>query len=69
MNVPVTCRGGLHPPSHQLRLSMKKCSSIEILLAISQDLTLTRHSIEPSEIENCCINLVIHLQSPLGFHQ
>jgi hypothetical protein len=20
MNVPVTCRGGLHPPSHKLRL-------------------------------------------------
>jgi hypothetical protein len=20
MNVPVTCRGGLYPPSHQLRL-------------------------------------------------
>jgi hypothetical protein len=23
MNVPVTCRGGLHPPSHQLRLSIE----------------------------------------------
>jgi hypothetical protein len=22
MNVPVTCRGGLHPPKHQLRLSV-----------------------------------------------
>jgi hypothetical protein len=22
MNVPVTCRGGLHPPTHQLRLSI-----------------------------------------------
>jgi hypothetical protein len=22
MNVPVTCRGGLHPPRHQLRLSI-----------------------------------------------
>jgi hypothetical protein len=23
MNVPVTCRGGLHPPSHQLRRSIE----------------------------------------------
>jgi hypothetical protein len=23
MNVTVTCRGGLHPPSHQLRLSIE----------------------------------------------
>jgi hypothetical protein len=23
MSVPVTCRGGLHPPSHQLRLSIE----------------------------------------------
>jgi hypothetical protein len=22
MNLPVTCRGGLHPPSHKLRLSI-----------------------------------------------
>ncbi len=23
MNVPVICRGGLHPPSHQLQLSIE----------------------------------------------
>jgi hypothetical protein len=23
MNVPVTCRGGLHPPSHKLQLSIE----------------------------------------------
>jgi hypothetical protein len=30
MNVPVTCRGGLHPPKHQLRLSIERdCRRVE----------------------------------------
>jgi hypothetical protein len=30
MSVPVTCRGGLHPPRHQLRLSIEyDCHRVE----------------------------------------
>jgi hypothetical protein len=29
MNVPVTCRGGLHPPRHQLRPSINNWHRVE----------------------------------------